>query len=112
MRISKMFLSLLALGVLASGAARAGAGGGKVSTVVVIKGGIVVFNTATHVGYPICEEAPTQFWAIDSSTVNGKAQYALLLTAINNGMNVSVAGANTCDVYPTRETVQQLIVNY
>ncbi|WP_426699865.1 hypothetical protein ACPPVV_10650 [Rhodanobacter sp. Col0626] len=112
MRISKMFLPLFAAGLLASSAAYAGTGGGNVTSVVAIKGGTVVFKTATHTGYPICEEAPTEAWAIDTTTVNGKAQYALLLTAINSGMDITVAGTNTCDIYPTRETVQQLIVNY
>ncbi|HEY0197996.1 MAG TPA: hypothetical protein VGC19_05565 [Rhodanobacter sp.] len=105
--------ALLVVGLMAAffcGSAFAGNGSGNVTQVGAVENGIVVFSTVVHTGTPTC--VATQQWAINTTTVQGKGIYALLLTAVNDGKAVTVTGGNVCDVYGGIETAIRLYVNY
>lgn len=85
----------------------AGNGSGKVAQIGSVQGGVVIFSTQAHGGSPVCASVPND-WAINTSTAEGKAIYALLLTAVNSDRAVAVTGSNTCDAWGDRETAAQL----
>lgn len=102
-------LALTACALLPS-IAFAGTGSGNVTQVGAIQSGVVIFITTTHSGAPVC--GSNYGWAINTGTASGKAIYALLLTAVNEGKTVTVQGANTCDAWADRETAAQLLINF
>ena len=90
-----------------STAAFAGNSSGTPTGVMAAQNGIVIFSAGTKAGGPACAAVPND-WAVDTSTAEGKAIYALLLTAVSTGRNVSVNGANNCSAWGDRETAAQL----
>ena len=107
----KFSRSLLIATMLAFGSASAfasGSGTGKINSIVVIGNGAVMIGLPTHTGAPACASAPE--FVIDTASANGKAIYALALTAISQGNSVSINGNGVCDVWADRETALQLWV--
>lgn len=107
--MKKLLLAFFAL-MLLPVASFAGNGSGAVSQIGAVQNGIVVFKTSSHTGAPVCASVALD-WAINTSTASGKAIYALVLTAINQGKSISVTGNNTCDAWPDRETAAQVWVS-
>ncbi|MFC5741146.1 hypothetical protein [Dyella tabacisoli] len=98
---------LVILVTCVSTAAIAGNGSGKVTQIGSVQGGIVIFSTPTHTGSPVCASIPTD-WAVNTGTAEGKAIYAMLLTAVNADRAVAVNGNNACDAWGDRETATQV----
>jgi hypothetical protein len=110
----RQFIAVTALAIAATFSCQAfaaGTGGGHVSKIQSVQNGVVIFQTDTQTGAPTCAAYSNQ-WAIDTSSLSGRAIYALLLTAVNQGKSVTVKGTGGCEAWYDRETAQQLIVNY
>lgn len=107
----KLIHSLLAAAALSTfaGAAFAGNSSGTPAGVLAAQNGIVIFSAGTKAGGPVCASIPND-WAVNTTTPDGKAIYALLLTAISTGRNVAVTGTNNCDAWGDRETAAQLLL--
>lgn len=89
----------------------AGNGGGRITSVGAIQGGVVIFKTEIHDNFPSCATIPGD-WAITTDQPAGKALYALLLTAVSQGKTVEVSGTGACEAWGDRETAAQLWINY
>jgi hypothetical protein len=58
-----------------------------------------------------CTVTPTD-WAFDSSTDNGKAMYAMLLSAAAQGKQVYVRGSGDCKDWSDRERPMFIRISY
>jgi len=97
-----LIASLIAVTLSAS--AYAGSSRGTVENVTVNILSRVFFEAGTPVNQPTCAQQVS--WALDASTPEGRAMYALILTAQANGNEIIVTGNNLCGVQADRETVQ------
>lgn len=103
--MKKLTLSLLtSTSILFGAPALAGSSSGPVEALTVNTLSKVFFAAGTRAGAPGCATNPQ--WALDATTAEGKAMYAMILTAKALEKNVTVTGNNTCSVQPDRETVQ------
>ena len=103
-RLAVASLVLIATAGMLVGGARAGQQTGTVIRVQVNKdygGGVVTFNVsgAAPTGQPACVTDPGR-WTLkttDNNPLNDET-YAMLLTALTTGLQVTVYGADTCSV--------------
>ena len=110
--MSKMIPVLLsALACLVGGPCQASQQDGTIQNYTLPRmgpGALIVSGTRTAV--PACA---TDFsWSFDGSTSNGAQLVAGIMTARENGRNVTVVGTGTCDPNsPTREMVNWIRFN-
>ena len=87
----------------------AGSSSGAVSNVTANVASRIFFEAGTLAANPACATAGS--WALDATTPEGKAMYALILTAQATDRTVTVTGNNLCTIQPDRETVQFMVMN-
>jgi hypothetical protein len=81
-----------------------GSSNGEVTRLMVHNPGIVMFNAGSHPNKPGCNTAGNE-WAFKLDTSRGRSMYALLLTAVNQGIPVHVYGTGQCSAWGDREDV-------
>ncbi len=87
----------------------AGDSQGKIGTLMVHTGDVVMFSAGVHNNRPACSSSQ---WALSLKTETGKAMYAMLLSASAQGQTVKVKGNNKCSAWGDRETpVYMWVVN-
>ena len=104
----KLFIVAVLVGLVFPVASHAGSSSGPVTQLIVNSVSKVFFKAGTNAAPPACATA-VDSWALDASTPEGKAMYAVLLTAKALEKNVTVQGLNNCAVHPDREKVQFII---
>jgi len=98
---------ILAVGMLAAGAASAGnADVGSPNNPYFMSNGVVLFWTnGARYNVPACGATLASRFAINGATAAGKVQVAALLTAYSMGKKISVVGTGDCQVWSDTETV-------
>jgi hypothetical protein len=74
-------------------------------------GVVLVYTTGSRADIPACGAGQPARFAIDSSTAQGKAQLAGLLTAFAAKQPVVIVGTSTCSVYADSETVSYFYID-
>ena len=107
----KLFMFITA--VLLSFFVSAGDGSGKVTRIYALQKnnglGVIMFAVQNHSTPPICS---SHEWAFDVNNDQGKAMYALLLSAASQGKSVVVKGAGDCSAWGDRERPAWIMVDY
>ena len=105
----------LALGLSTVPAAAAGSSTGEVTRLYVHNGdsagGMIMFAAGTHNNKPSCSTLGDE-WAFELGTPEGQAMYALLLSAVPQGLSIHVVGTGTCDAWGDRETARYIRVDF
>lgn len=65
---------------------------------------VVFISVDSHINKPACSTVGND-WALDVSTVQGRAVYALILTAQAQSRAIQIIGTNDCSVWGDRETI-------
>jgi hypothetical protein len=106
-------LFMLITTVLLSFSASAGDGSGKVTRIYAHQknngSGVIMFALQNHSNSPICSGHE---WAFDANNEQGKAMYALLLSAASQGKSVIVKGVGDCSAWGDRERPAWIMVDY
>lgn len=105
--ISLFLVSLCLSSVLYAGESH----GGKVVSLMVHQGDVVIFDVGQHSNRPDCSVIGNQ-WALSLQTDTGKSMYALLLSAAAQGQVVYVKGTGTCNAWGDRESPSYMWVGY
>lgn len=109
MKLVKKLLCVCAA-MLVSSVGHAGSASGAVTQTLLGTAGILIFKVGTGAtGQPSCSTGGE--WALLLDTAAGKGTYALLLTAVAQGLTVNVVGNGTCSVWGDRETVSYIYLN-
>ena len=100
-----------------AGMANAGVGTGKVVEIYAHeKGdgvGLIIFQTQENTDKAACSTAiEGKEWAFRADTDQGKAMYALLLSAASSGKEVIVVGKGDCNDWGDRERPKYIRVKY
>lgn len=99
-------LMLLGVAMLAFGSsAEAGTSTGIVKQLFVVTPNAAIFiigDPSNHSGKPACSTIGDD-WAVSLTTDDGRAMYALLLTAFTTMRSVEIYGGNACSAWPDRE---------
>ncbi|UYK85078.1 hypothetical protein NG827_01260 [Xanthomonas sacchari] len=89
--------------------AMAGDGAGKVIQVIAHSHDVVFFSLdGPHTNAPACSSTP---WSLSLATNSGRAQYALLLSAVAQGKAVTVHGTGDCSAWGDRETAEYILID-
>ncbi|WP_198527632.1 hypothetical protein [Xanthomonas sp. SHU 199] len=87
----------------------AGDGAGKVIQVMAHTQDVVFFTLdGPHTNPPACSSTP---WSLSLATNSGRAQYALILSAVAQGKPVTVHGTGDCSAWGDRETVAYVLID-
>jgi hypothetical protein len=80
---------------------------GKVSNVMFMGNGTVIFNLSSNsIGdKPPCAYTYPNSWSIETNTSAGKARLAGLLTAYSTGADIKISGTGDCPYWGDREGV-------
>ncbi|HEY6528756.1 MAG TPA: hypothetical protein VIZ65_08675 [Cellvibrionaceae bacterium] len=104
--------AIIGLGIIGfSEAIHAGGSNGNVATVMVHSGNAVIFDAGVHNQKPACSIVGNH-WAFSLTSEDGKAMYAMLLTAAAQNKKVSVYGTGLCSAWPDRETPLYISIDY
>jgi hypothetical protein len=96
-----LLLASLVTSLLAPLTSRAGSTQGKISILMAHSHDVVMFRIdAPHAGKPACS---SDEWALSLANPGGRAMYALLLSAQNQGKPVVVYGSDACGAWADRE---------
>jgi len=109
--MKRMTIAISLLFVANGAVAGVGSSTGKVQSINVEQGAVFMFSAGTHNNKPACSTVGND-WAVSLATADGKAMYAMVLSAASQGQTVSVVGTNGCNVWPDRETPMYMWVNY
>jgi hypothetical protein len=110
MKIVKKILCVCAAMLVSNVSLAAGTASGLVTQTLLGTAGILIFKVGTSAtGQPSCSAGGE--WALQLDTSAGKGTYALLLTAVAQGLTINVVGDGTCGVWGDRETVSYLYIN-
>ncbi|MDQ1091374.1 hypothetical protein QE400_000787 [Xanthomonas sacchari] len=105
------FCSVLAVSIFCvlPFSASAGDGAGKVIQVIAHSHDVVFFTLdGPHTNAPACSSTP---WSLSLTTNSGRAQYALLLSAVAQGKAVTVHGTGDCSAWGDRETAEYVLID-
>ena len=102
-----MFLFFVAV----TDSAWCGGGSGTVKRIMVHQGDIVMFSLGDHINKPACSLVGED-WALSLATEEGRAMYALLLSAAAQGHTVHVEGRGDCSAWGDRENPKFMWVDY
>lgn len=105
----------LILSMLVSTGAISGSGSGKVISIYAHRSsndqGVIMFKTEYASDMASCSTIHNE-WAFPADTDEGKAMYALLLSAATSGLNVTVDGSGECDAWGDRESLKWIRLDY
>lgn len=102
----KFIISLLAVLPFS---AWAGDGAGKVIQIIAHSQDVVFFTLdGQHTNPPACSAGP---WSLSLSSNSGRAQYALLLSAVAQDKKVTVHGMGNCSAWGDRETADYILID-
>lgn len=104
-------ITLIICFVVTANFAWAGDSSGKVQHIMVHKGDVVMFSAGIHNNKPSCSTVG-EHWALSLSTENGKAMYAMLLSATAQGKTINVKGEDVCNAWGDRESPKYMSINY
>lgn len=106
-------MAAISLAVM-SPTAFAGSSSGQVVGLSVLGGpyNVVYFQIGqpgNHTNKPACSTWGEE-WALSLNSEGGRAQYAMLLSALMSGKSVNVAGTNQCTAWGDRETPESITI--
>jgi hypothetical protein len=115
MKVNKVFCILIGIGLVltafsATVLAGRGASNGEVLRIMVHTPGVVMFGAGSHPNKPSCSTAGNE-WAFSLNSPKGRSMYALLLSAVNQGIPVHVYGTGKCSAWGDREDVHWLYMD-
>ncbi|MCE1191506.1 MAG: hypothetical protein LWW96_05060 [Acidovorax sp.] len=96
-------IAIIAAFTIFSGASHAGTSTGKVTFMIINSTNYLFFIAGVKTESPTCGN--NSEWAINLGSAQGKALYALLLSAQAQDKTVSVVGNGTCSIWADREDV-------